>query len=280
MSPSQTRDGSLRRKAYEYIQQKIMTGHLPAGSVISEIPLAREIGSSRTPVREAIGRLVVEGLLEHIPGRGTIVVKPERDDIVELYELREALEVYAVGKSARQALHPSDLAVLRALCDEVRAIADELRNSGRQRLDEAQMQRFLCADMRFHMFLLRMAGNRRIMKVVAETRVLTRIFSYRREGHDARLLDRIYQYHHDVLEAVESGNAQRAMQRLGEHIRASMQERLETYDRWERENELNRIMPLPPTVFEQFQPEGSPNRRPEKGPPCGALTNGGGSQCF
>lgn len=277
MSRSQTRDGSLRRKAYHHIQQRIITGQFAAGSALSEIPLAREIGSSRTPVREAIGRLVAEGLLEHIPGRGTIVVKPERDDIVELYELREALEVYAVGKAARQRLNPSDLAVLRTLCDEVRVIADELRSSGCERLDEAQMQRFLCADMRFHMLLLRTAGNRRIMKVVAETRVLTRIFSYRREGHDARLLDRIYQYHHDVLEAVECGNPQKAMERLGEHIRASMQERLETYDRWERDNELNRIMPLPPTVLEQFQPNDRPDKHPEKGLPRGGLTDGGGS---
>lgn len=259
MTASQTGDGSLRRKAYDHIQHKIVTGQFAAGSALSEIPLAREIGSSRTPVREAIGRLVAEGLLEHIPGRGTIVIRPERDDIVELYELREALEVYAVRKAARQKLHPSDLAVLRTLCDEVRAIADELRSCSRERLDETQMQRFLAADMRFHMLLLRTAGNRRIMKVAAETRVLTRIFSYRREGHDARLLDRIYQYHHDVLEAVESGDAQRAMEQLGEHIRASMQERIETYDRWEREHELNRIMPLPPAVLEQLnriQPDG------------------------
>ncbi len=236
-----------------------MTGELAAGSAISEVIVAREIGVSRTPVREAIGQLVAEGLLERIPGRGTLVVRPERGDIIELYELREALEVYAVGKAARQGVRSSDLAMLRALCEEVRAIANNLRSSGRGRLNEPEMQQFLSADAKFHMLLLRAAGNRRIMRVVADTRVLTRIFSYRREGHDAALLDRIYQYHHDVLDAVEAGDAQWAMARLGEHIQASMRERLETFDRWEREAELDRIVPLPPAFLEQLdriQPNG------------------------
>lgn len=252
-------DGSLRKRAYDYIQQKILTGQFLAGMALSEIALAREIGISRTPVREAIGRLASEGLLEQIPGRGAVVVNPGREDIVELYELREALEVYAVGKAARRQPPASDLAMLHALCEEVLAIAGELRSSGCERLDEAQMHRFVCADMKFHMLLLRAAGNRRIMRVVGETRVLTRIFSYRREGHDARLLERIYQYHHDILQAVESGNAQEAMERMGQHIRVSMQERLDTYDRWEREREFNRIMPLPPLLAQLggLQPDGA-----------------------
>ncbi len=256
MKPARTRDGSLRRKAYQFIQQQVLSGRLRAGSAISEVGLAKQIGVSRTPVREAIGQLVAEGFLEQIPGRGAVVIQPEREDILELYELREALEVYAVGKVARQRLRSADSAALHAACEEIRAMAEGLRRSGRERLDEAEMQRFLATDLRFHMLLLRMAGNRRMMKVVADTRLLTRVFSYRREGHDAALLDRIYQYHHGVLEAIEAGDAARAMERLGEHIRVSMQERLETYERWEREHELNRIMPLPTSVLAQLEPQG------------------------
>lgn len=245
---------SLKRKAYEHVRRKLISGELAAGAAISELALAQEMGISRTPVREAIGRLVAEGLLEHVPGRGTVVINPTRRDIVELYELREALEVYAVGKAARQRLHPEDAAALRALCDEIRAMAEQLRRSGQARLGDEQMQRFLAADMKFHMLLLRAAGNLRIMKVVADTRLLTRIFSYRREGHDAALLEKIYQYHSDVLDAVEAGDPARAMERLGEHIRASMRERLETYERWTRENELRRLMPVPLETLERWEP--------------------------
>ncbi len=245
MKRSRTRDGSLRRKAYDYIQQQILTGRLSAGAAVSEIALARSVGVSRTPVREAIGQLVAEGLLEQIPGRGAVVVKPNRDDIVELYELREALEVYSVGKAARQRSHSADLTSLYALCDQIHAMAEELRASGRPRLDESQMRRFLCTDLEFHTRLMRMAGNQRIMKVVADTRLLTRIFSYRLEGHDADSLERIEQYHRGVVDAVASGDEVRAMQLLGDHIRVSMHERLDSFDRHEREREVSRMIPRP-----------------------------------
>lgn len=258
MKTPRTRDGSLRRRAYHYIQQQILAGRLPSGAAVSEIALARRIGVSRTPVREAIGQLVAEGLLEQIPGRGAVVIKPNRDDIVELYELREALEVYAVAKAARGHSHPADLTSLYALCDQIHAMAEELRASGRPRLDETQMRRFLCADLEFHTRLLRMAGNQRIMKVVADTRLLTRIFSYRLEGHDAASLQRIEQCHRGVIAAVASGDAVRAMQLLGEHIRVSMQERLESYDRAEREREVNRMIPWSAAQWTDSEPIQAP----------------------
>lgn len=265
MKKSRTRDGSLHHRAYAFLQQQILTGRLTAGAAISEIYVARQIGVSRTPVREAIGQLVAEGFLERIPGRGVVVVHPTREDLVELYELREALEVYAVGKVARQPPEPSELAVLRDACDEIRRMADELRQRNRQRLNDAEMQTFLATDLKFHMLLLRLAGNRRIMKVVADTRLLTRIFSYRREGHDAAQLESIYRYHSQILDAVEAGDVESATERLREHIRVSRQERLEAYERWEREHELLRMV-LPATIWQpgekpQAAGEAKPRRR-------------------
>ncbi len=257
MKTPRTRDGSLHEKAYAFIQEQILTGRLAAGAAISEVALARQIGVSRTPVREAIGQLVAEGFLERIPGRGVVVVQPTREDLVELYELREALEVYAVDKVARQRPNPSETAHLREACDEIRRMADELRRSNRERLDEAEMQRFLATDLKFHMLLLRLAGNRRIMKVVADTRLLTRIFSYRREGHDALQLESIHRYHSQILDAVEAGDPATAAERLREHIRVSRQERLDAYDRWEREHELRRMVPLPAALW-----------RPAEAPPA------------
>jgi DNA-binding GntR family transcriptional regulator len=254
MKPARTRDSSLQHRAYSFIQQQILAGRLPAGAALSEVSLARQIGVSRTPVREAIGQLVAEGFLERIPGRGVVVVQPTREDLIELYELREALEVYAVGKVAQQRPQPSELAVVREVCDQIRRMADQLRHSGRQRLTDAEMQAFLATDLKFHMLLLRLAGNRRIMKVVADTRLLTRIFSYRREGHDVPQLESIHRYHSRILDAVEAGDAPAAMAQLREHIRVSREERLEAYNRWEREHELRRMAPLPLEVWNAEQP--------------------------
>lgn len=246
-------EGSLRARAYEYIRSRILSGHFPGGTPISEVLLSRKIGSSRGPVREAIGQLVSQGLIERIPGRGIMVARTGRNDIVDLYELREALEVYAVGKVARSRLHGSHMGVLRGLSENVRTLAEELRGSGQERLDECQMQRFVAADMGFHTLLIQAAGNARIAKVVAETHVLTRIFSYRREGHDAQLLGRICDFHIAILDAIEKGEVSEAQEKLREHLRASLQERLETYDRWDRQHEMNRLMPLPSQILEELE---------------------------
>lgn len=229
---------SRKTTAYRHIQHKILSGELTAGDVISEQALANDIGISRTPIREAIGQLTAEGFLEQVAGRGTVVKRLTRADVVELYELREALEVYAVGKVARTSLPEQDLVRVGQLCGDLLEMAAQLDATGERRLNTEQMERFLANDLQFHVLLLRSAGNHRLLKVVRDTRLLIRIFGIRREGHDAAELRQIHTYHRGILDAVTGGDAGRAQELCGEHIRASRQERLEDYDRWERISQI------------------------------------------
>ena len=82
----------MREVAYHHIQRKISTRELRAGEPVSDVTISKELGISRTPAREAIRQLVSEGLLESVPGRGVVVITLDRDDIRELFEMREALE--------------------------------------------------------------------------------------------------------------------------------------------------------------------------------------------
>jgi DNA-binding GntR family transcriptional regulator len=234
---------SIREKAYLLIQQKIALGELAPGSAVSEIPLAQELGSSRTPIREALGQLVAEGLLEQTPNRGTIVVQFGRQDIIDLYELREALEVYAVGKAARQP-NPQELQRLQSFVAEILALKKELDNSQHTQLNDKQMRRHLACDLGFHTLLLRMASNVRILKTVNDTRLLVRIFSLRRLGHDAAALSKIYSYHHDILEAVTQHDPVRASDVMSRHIQESQRERLAEYDQREHEATLRETFPV------------------------------------
>jgi len=234
---------SMRSKAYLHIQRKIAAGDLPAGSALSELALAKELGSSRTPVREAIGQLVAEGFLEQTPNRGAVVIQLSRQDIVELYELREALEVYAVGKAAREPLRASELQRLEGLADEILALKAELEQSRAEALNAKQMHRFMICDLGFHTLLMRMAGNSRILKVVNETRLLIRIFAIRRNGHRVIELDQIHRQHRDILQSVADRQPERAMALISDHIQISRRERLEAFDHWDRENSLRRTAP-------------------------------------
>ena len=237
-------DGSIRERAYLHIQREIATGALPAGTPISELALSKRLGSSRTPIREAIGQLVAEGLLEQTPNRGAVVVELTRQDIVDLYELREALEVYATGKAARQTSRPADIQKLRDLTECISNLQQDLEKSGRGALDSEQMQRFVTFDLHFHTLLMRMAANGRILRIVNETRLLIRIFAMRHWGHDKEELARIHQQHLELLNAVAERQPDLAMRLIADHIQTSRRERLDEFDHWERENSLHASVPV------------------------------------
>jgi DNA-binding GntR family transcriptional regulator len=242
--PAARDDRSARQKAYGFLQRKIASREYAAGSALSELSVAKQLGISRTPVREAIGQLVAEGLLEQIPNRGVVIAQLTRNDIVDLYELREALEVYAIGKAARRSLDPADLHRLQNLADEIVVLRDELVHAGKAELDPEQMHRFVVCDLGFHTLLMRLAANGRILKVVNETRLLIRIFAIRRTGHNLADLERIYAQHCDLLRAVSERDPERAMRLLSEHIQNSQRERLAEHDHWDREDSLRSSLPV------------------------------------
>src|SRR5690348_17311473 len=180
--------GSLRERAYNHIQRAIASGELLPDTVISEVVLSKQLKMSRTPVREAINQLVAEGLLEQTPNRGTLVVRLKRQDVIDLYELREALEVYAARKAAQLTLRPADLERWEQFSNEILKLRDEMRQSGQSVLNRDQMRRFIASDLSFHNMLMHMAVNARILKVLNDTRLLIRIFGMERPGYDGATL--------------------------------------------------------------------------------------------
>jgi DNA-binding GntR family transcriptional regulator len=236
-------EGSAREKAYQHIQEKILTGEWPGGAPVSELALAKEMGLSRTPIREAVRQLAGEGFLEDLANGGMAVAQLRRADIAELYELREAIEVYAVGKAASIGLRSSDIVRLEGFLGECEDLRELLEQRGQSCLDPMQMQRFIHADLGFHTLLLHTAANRRMLKLVTETRLLIRIFSIQREGHSAGQLRQIHEQHRAVLRAVMDARGDDAKAILSAHIRMNGEERMEAYDEWEREHSLQRAAP-------------------------------------
>lgn len=233
-------DQSIREQAYGYIRHKIASGALISGDPLSEVDVAKSLGSSRTPVREAIGQLVAAGLLEQIPGRGTRVAWLNRDDIVDLYELREAMEVFAAGKAARLGVPAAELHQLQLLVDAIQPLREELVASGEASLNEEQMGRFMHLDLSFHAGLIRMALNPRMQKIASETQLMIRIFAIRRSGHEASMLNKIHGQHGEIVTALRKRQPERAMRILSEHIEISLQERLVEFDAWNRARAMNR----------------------------------------
>ena len=227
--------GSARERACLYIQQKIAGRELSAGSAISEVALAAELGLSRTPVHEAIRQLLGEGLLEEDANGSIVVVRLSRQDFVELYELRSVLEAHAVSKIAKRSLAGKDLERLQALAGEIRALRNQLVKSGKKMLNSAQMRRFEIADISFHTFLMSIAENAVALKVFSKVRYLIRVLAARHAGHNAEALARVHNEHLDMIRALADGDVEKAVQAVSQHIQTSQQERLKEYSFWERE---------------------------------------------
>lgn len=112
--------------AYDRLREEIVTWHLPPGTVLSEVDLAERLGVSRTPLRAALARLALEGLVDRSKGRTGVVADVSAAGLGDLFELREALEVQA----ARLAALRRDPACFDSLAAEFSTAAATLADGG------------------------------------------------------------------------------------------------------------------------------------------------------
>lgn len=176
---------TLSEKAYDHIRKRLVGGELAPGSRLVNRTLASEIGVSVIPVREAIHRLATEGLVEHVPGSGAFVRRADREQLDQLYVLREALESCAAGEAARH-ITEYQLEELTSILEEEQQIARQLGESPRSHATRRQMNAWLDTEQRFHERLIDAARNPLLAKVTQEYRAIGEIFDAQR--HDPRLL--------------------------------------------------------------------------------------------
>ena len=161
----------------ERIRSNIIDGTLPPGSQLNEVELARSFGVSRGPVREAMQRLIQEGLLRSEPHRGVFVPVMTDDDIDDVYLAREALETAAVRRIARTGRSASASTALDSI---VRAM--------RKAADAGNWQTVADRDLDFHSELVAAAFSPRLERmfttVISETRLCLSVLTGAYEARD------------------------------------------------------------------------------------------------
>jgi DNA-binding GntR family transcriptional regulator len=151
-------DAGRRASAYDQIKEAILSGTLRPMERITESDVASRLGLSRTPVREAFGRLAAEGLIVVVPQRGSFVSQLRIDDILEIYQIRTPLECLA-ARIAAETIDESALAVLDRLV-EVEAASQGARST-KDSLD---------ANVEFHRIIIECVRNRRLKALVGQRR--------------------------------------------------------------------------------------------------------------
>ncbi|WP_327350957.1 GntR family transcriptional regulator [Streptomyces sp. NBC_01304] len=196
--------GAVRERVLARLRQDIVTGSLLPGDRLVERELAEHFGVSRVPVREAVRALVGEGFVTFESARRAVVRRLTRTDVAELFELREALEVYAAGLAAQRCT-PGDLAGLADLLD----VAAAATRSG-------DAERITDANTRFHDRILSLAGNGLLSSVMEPVEGRLRWLT-RQNAEWPQLLAE----HQELYEAVASGDRERARAASLSHVRTN-----------------------------------------------------------
>jgi DNA-binding GntR family transcriptional regulator len=196
---------SLRELATEAIRAGIITGEIGPGRLHSVPALAAQLGVSATPVREAMLDLAKEGLVESVRNRGFRVVELSDADLDELIELRVLLEAPAVARLAGT-LTPDDVARI-----------DDVVQDGHAAAIAADLPGFLSVDRHFHLALLELTGNRRLVELVDGLRNQTRLYGLPDLVRDG-ILRRAANDHAEILEDLERGNADGAEAAMRRHL--------------------------------------------------------------
>lgn len=198
----------LREIVSDALRQAIRDGLLPPGERLMEIPLAEELGVSRTPIREAIRILEQEGLVVMIPRRGTYVADMSLKDVTEVFELRSILEELA-----------AELAAERITNEEIEALEQHLVEIGNY-MNENNLDKVVQADILFHEILYKASRNDRLVEMINNLREQTlrfRTLSMSQTGRLAKTWDE----HRQLVEAISDRDVERARQIARIHMEES-----------------------------------------------------------
>jgi DNA-binding GntR family transcriptional regulator len=206
---------SLAEEAYEAIRGMILDGRLAPGSRVTVRPIASALDLSPTPIKAALVRLEREGVLESRLNRGFFVPTLSRQDMSDIYDMREGLDGVAVRRAAQSAQRAKIAAVLRRSCERQQTC-----------LHKGDIDGYRAEDLQFHQTLWALSGNDRIRRAgesLQDQMRLGNAVSARRPGRGEQSVSE----HLAIVEAISAGDGDGAEKAARHHIRLTA----ENFDR-------------------------------------------------
>ncbi len=200
----------LRDVVFENLRTAILEGNLKAGQRLMEVQLAEQLGVSRTPIREAIRKLELEGLVVMLPRKGAYVANMSFKDLIDVLEIRATLEGLAASLAAERR-RDEDIT-------ELERVAKEFEVSVR----EANIDNVLKKDVEFHEKIFLMANNKKLYQLI--TSLWEQVHRFRVtyvSNYEASLS--LVDEHNRILEAIKSGDSELAKKYATEHIEIAEQ---------------------------------------------------------
>ncbi|RLA86264.1 MAG: hypothetical protein DRG31_00680 [Deltaproteobacteria bacterium] len=202
---------TLRKRVYEYLRDRILKGELPPRERLVESRIAKALGVSRTPVREALHNLEMEGLLEALPRMGYIVKPISEEEVEEICEIRKLIETLAV----RWAMQRNRERLIRDLRKNLEATE--------RKIAKGNPKVFVGMDAQFHEIIARHSGSKRLLEMAQMLR--RHMLRYRIES--IYTMDNVIKAmggHKAVLRAIEGGDPEEVEKALRRHIEQSKED--------------------------------------------------------
>ena len=186
----------------ETLREQIVSGVLPIGTVLRQEELARELGVSRTPLREAITHLTVEGLVRNDTHKGAVVRKPTRAELEEAYLIRETLEGLAARLAAERSTS-ADVDRLQSILDQFDAADDP--------------EEWAQLNTRFHMEIYAISGREQLCELISSIRNRTEVFVRMLVTRPGRA-EVAHQDHVRILDALARADSETAEEETRRHL--------------------------------------------------------------
>lgn len=205
-----TENSLARRTPLDQVLELIESGELRSGSRLTETELAKRLGTSRTPVREALHRLHAMGLADHGPQRGLIVAHLTYDQIRQLFAVREGLEGMATRLAAEYASR-AEINILRDMVMGDREISDPIELLERNKI--------------LHRQIVQASHNKFMIEALGNLRVHLSLLPGSTYSNPARLISAQTE-HEEIIEAIAQGDGNHAERAARQHIAEGFQFRL------------------------------------------------------
>lgn len=199
---------SIRQKIYDHLREQLLSGEIPPHQHLIETKIAKEIGTSRTPVREALHNLELEGLIESIPRVGYVVKSIKEAEVEEICEIRKAIEEMA----ARWAIEKAPQRLIEELRKNI-SISEEKAVHGDPR-------NFIDLDAQYHEIITKLSGSKRLQELAQTLR--RHMLRYRTQS--IYLMDNVLRAidgHKEILQAIENGDLEEVNKAIGRHLEQS-----------------------------------------------------------
>ncbi|MBM7665975.1 DNA-binding GntR family transcriptional regulator [Solibacillus kalamii] len=197
--------------AYQYVKERIISGHYQSGERLTEVMLANELEVSRTPVRSALQQLEFDGLVTPL-AKGYVVSSFSKEDIQEIYQIRALLEGHAAFEAALNRTE-QHIEVLKSANEQ---FMQYVKHTIAQP-DEANMEKIVYFNKQFHDCVNDASGNSYLKKHIEQVVILPLVYrSF--YWYDQYELKRSFEAHEAILKAIEARRPERAKSAVQEHI--------------------------------------------------------------